>query len=61
MHREIAPAIRIFALLVAVLFAGSKRASAAEDIPPPFGFRWNDPAAKVEPVLFAAKAKIVSR
>ena len=32
-----------------------------EDIPPPFGFRWNDPAAKVEQVLVAAKAKIVSR
>jgi hypothetical protein len=32
-----------------------------DDIPPPFGFRWNDPSAKVEQVLVAAKAKIVSR
>ena len=61
MHREIAPAIRIFALLLAVFFAGSPRASAAEDIPPPFGFRWNDSSAKVEQVLTAAKAKIVTR
>ena len=61
MHREIAPAIRIFALLLAVLIAGSKGASAAEDIPPPFGFRWNDPSAKVEQVLTAAKAKIITR
>ena len=37
------------------------RVRAADDIPPPFGFRWNDPAAKVEQVLVAAKAKIVSR
>jgi hypothetical protein len=47
----------IFASLV--LCAGS--ASALEDIPPPFGFRWNDPAAKVEQVLVAAKARIASR
>ena len=37
------------------------RAEAVDDIPPPFGFRWNDPATKVEQVLVAAKAKIVSR
>ena len=61
MHREIVPAIRIFALVVAVLFAASKRGSAAEDIPPPFGFRWNDPSGKVEQVLTAAKAKIITR
>ena len=61
MHRKLSPVIRVFALLVAVLFVSSKRASAAEDIPPPFGFRWNDPSAKVEQVLTAAKAKIVTR
>ncbi|MGI8819710.1 MAG: hypothetical protein ACR2ID_02385 [Chthoniobacterales bacterium] len=32
-----------------------------EDIPPPFGFRWNDPSGKVEQVLVTAKAKIVTR
>jgi len=46
-------------LLGSILCAA--RAEALEDIPPPFGFRWNDPAGKVEQVLVAAKAKIVSR
>ncbi|MBA2269393.1 MAG: hypothetical protein M3372_08705 [Verrucomicrobiota bacterium] len=46
-------------LLGSILCAA--RAQALEDIPPPFGFRWNDPAGKVEQVLVAAKAKIVSR
>ncbi len=36
-------------------------AAAVEDIPPPFGFRWNDSSGKVEQVLVAAKARIVSR
>ncbi len=34
---------------------------AADDIPPPFGFRWNDSAKRVEKVLKGAKAKIVTR
>ena len=34
---------------------------AAEDIPPPFGFKWNDPAANVEKTLLRAKGKIISR
>src|ERR1700716_166927 len=46
-------------LLATFLFAA--RAFAVEDIPPPFGFRWNDPAGKVEQVLVAAKAKIINR
>lgn len=33
----------------------------ADEIPPPFGFRWNDSAARVEKVLKGAKAKIVER
>ena len=33
----------------------------ADEIPPPFGFRWNDPAARVEKILKGAKAKIVTR
>ena len=47
-------------ILLAFLLCAAP-ARAAEDIPPPFGFRWNDPAAKVEQVLVAAKAKIVTR
>jgi hypothetical protein len=34
---------------------------AAEDIPPPFGFHWNDSMTKLEQVLIGAKAKIVTR
>jgi hypothetical protein len=33
----------------------------ADEIPPPFGFRWNDPASRVEKVLKGAKAKIAER
>ena len=61
MHRNFAPALRVFALILAALFATGTRAYGAEDIPPPFGFRWNDPSGKVEQVLTAAKAKIVAR
>ena len=34
---------------------------AAEELQPPFGFRWNDPMSRVEAVLKGAKAQIVSR
>ena len=67
MHKDSAQparfsAQRIFCLAVAiaVLFC-AQRADALDDIPPPFGFRWNDSSAKVEQVLVAAKAKIVTR
>ncbi|MDP9253535.1 MAG: hypothetical protein M3O66_01120 [Verrucomicrobiota bacterium] len=36
-------------------------ARAMDEIPPPFGFRWNDLRDRVETVLKGAKAKIVSR
>jgi hypothetical protein len=42
-------------------FAFSFSAPAAEDIPPPFGFKWNDSMTKLETTLNGAKAKIVSR
>jgi hypothetical protein len=47
------------ALLLIVALAVA--ASAAEDIPPPFGFKWNDSMTKLDQVLAGAKAKIVSR
>lgn len=50
----------VFALFAA-FFCFAPSASALEDIPPPFGFRWNDPSGKVEQVLVAAKARIVTR
>jgi hypothetical protein len=36
-------------------------AQAAEELAPPFGFRWNDPMSRVEAVLKGAKAQIVTR
>ncbi|HEY3662264.1 MAG TPA: hypothetical protein VGL24_03850 [Chthoniobacterales bacterium] len=36
-------------------------ASLADEIPPPFGFRWGDTSARVERVLKGAKAKTVNR
>jgi len=46
----------LFGLLLA---ATSTRA--ADELLPPFGFRWNDPISRVEAVLNGAKAKVVSR
>jgi hypothetical protein len=46
---------------VAVLLASALRISGVEDIPPPFGFHWNDPSARVEQILVGAKAKIISK
>jgi hypothetical protein len=34
---------------------------AADEIPPPFGFRWSDQQSRVERVLTGAKAKVVAR
>ncbi len=42
-----------------ILFA--QHARAADELVPPFGFRWNDSMARVEAVLHGAKAKLVSR
>ena len=38
-----------------------QHAHAADELVPPFGFRWNDSMARVEAVLHGAKAKLVSR
>jgi hypothetical protein len=46
-------------LLACFLFA--PRIRAADELVPPFGFRWNDSMARVEAVLHGAKAKITSR
>ena len=48
-------------LIILGLLIGAGPVRASDDIPPPFGFRWNDSAAKVEQVLTIAKAKIVTR
>src|SRR5213083_3812462 len=45
-------------LLVASAFSITH---AADELLPPFGFRWNDPMSRVDAVLKGAKAQIVSR
>ncbi len=52
---------RFAALLLVFLTGFTAPAGAAEDIFPPFGFRWNDASARVERILIGAKAKIVAR
>src|SRR5881394_4477669 len=42
-------------------FLAVSSARSAEELLPPFGFRWNDSMARVDAVLHGAKAKIVSR
>ncbi len=53
--------MRLPACTLAVLLGLSSSALAFEDIPPPFGFHWNDPMSRVEQVLVNAKAKITAR
>ena len=50
----------LFSALVA-LFLLPVCSGAADEIPPPFGFRWNDSDVRVQKVLKGAKAKIVTR
>jgi hypothetical protein len=47
--------------LIASLILSAQHARAADELVPPFGFRWNDSMARVEAVLHGAKAKLVSR
>ena len=51
----------LFCCAALVLCACVASARAADDIPPPFGFKWNDSMTKIETVLAGAKAKIISR
>jgi len=50
----------LLAVLLALISAISSP-RAADELLPPFGFRWNDSMARVEAVLRGAKAQIVSR
>ncbi len=53
--------MRFLPAALVVLFLLPTVSAVADEIPPPFGFRWNDPASRVEKVLKGAKAKIGSR
>jgi hypothetical protein len=50
-------------LIISVFFFAFAVSSthAADELLPPFGFRWNDPMSRVEAVLKGAKATIISR
>jgi hypothetical protein len=52
--------IVLIGVIVSFIFS-VQRARAADELVPPFGFRWNDSMARVEAVLHGAKAKLVSR
>ncbi len=53
--------MRIPATTLAALLLLPINTLVADEIPPPFGFRWNDSPSRIEKVLKGAKAKIVSR
>jgi hypothetical protein len=53
---------RLFGACALAFFASSTMSIlAADELLPPFGFRWNDSQPRVESVLNGAKAKIISR
>ena len=47
--------------VIALVLVMPTPARGAEELLPPFGFRWNDAMSRVEAVLKGAKAQIVSR
>ena len=53
--------MRALLVVLLALISAISSASAADELLPPFGFRWNDSMARVEAVLHGAKAQIVSR
>ena len=53
--------MRVLSVSLLLFFLAAFSMRAADDLLPPFGFRWNDSMAHVEAVLKGAKAKIVSR
>lgn len=53
--------MRCCSILLLAFFLSALPVRAAEELLPPFGFRWNDSMAHVEAVLKGVKAKIVSR
>jgi len=58
-NRPIMRRIVFAGLLTCFLFA--RQARAADELVPPFGFRWSDSMPRVEAVLHGAQAKITSR
>jgi hypothetical protein len=50
-----------FLIPLLLLVSADLTTRAAEELNPPFGFRWNDPMSRVEAVLKGARATIVKR
>ena len=50
-----------FTFLAVLMMLSPQCVRAADELLPPFGFRWNDSMQRVENVLNGAKARIVSR
>jgi hypothetical protein len=53
--------MRLFCVTFAAFCCATMSVRAADELLPPFGFRWNDSMQRVENVLNGAKAKIVAR
>lgn len=53
--------MRVFLTAAALLILLPIFSVRADEVPPPFGFRWNDSSVRVERVLKGAKAKVVNR
>ena len=53
--------LRFFSAVLGAFLLSALPAWAVDDIPPPFGFHWNDSMTKVEQVLVGAKAKILTK
>jgi hypothetical protein len=53
--------VRVFLVASLALLLSAAPVLALDDIPPPFGFHWNDSMTKVEQVLVGAKAKIAAK
>jgi hypothetical protein len=53
--------MRFVSVVLIAVFLATFSAEAADDLVPPFGFRWNDSMLQVEKVLTGAKAAIVAR
>lgn len=53
--------MRLYLTAVAALVLLPLSSAIADEIPPPFGFRWNDSLVRVERVLKGAKAKTVTQ
>ncbi len=53
--------MRAFFTAAALLLLLPICSSLADEVPPPFGFRWNDSSVRVDRVLNGAKAKVIAR